>query len=59
MRVLLHPIVYIKAVYRTFFEDGISIHAAGLSFKTLLSLIPENPYKDQVWHYDPETGEVN
>ena len=40
VRVLLHPIVYVKAVYRTFFEDGISIHAAGLSFKTLLSLIP-------------------
>jgi len=37
---LIHPITFVKAVYRTFFLEGISVQAAGLGFKTLLSLIP-------------------
>ena len=37
---LIHPIAFIKAVYRTFFREGVSVQAAGLAFKTLLSLIP-------------------
>ncbi len=40
MKALLHPVALLKAIHRSFFLEGISVHAAGLAFKTLLSLIP-------------------
>ncbi|MBN2492074.1 MAG: YihY family inner membrane protein [Planctomycetes bacterium] len=40
MHALAHPVALLRAIYRTFFVEGISVHAAGLAFKTLLGLIP-------------------